>query len=150
MTVKIISKPVKICSFIIFPMCFKVRNALIFEDFFSEQISLSLIIPKSSRRAALTIANTPFTLCAERRTELTSFAFISKKGSSRSNDEWARSKQRAAGTEKKWPRSLPITPFIVSKRPYMWEMLKLLRSFALWIHCNTRTSLSSTRVGPSA
>ena len=81
MTVKIISRPVKICYFIIFPMCFKVRNSLIFEEFFSEHIFVSLIIPKSSRRAALTIANAPSTLCAERRTALTSFAFIPKKGS---------------------------------------------------------------------
>ena len=73
MTVKIISKPVKICSFIIFPMCFKVRNSLIFEEFFSEQISLSLIIPKSSRRIALTIANAPQTLCAESKAGLTGF-----------------------------------------------------------------------------
>ena len=101
MTVKIISKPVKICSFIIFPKCFFVKISLFFVEIFSKQIFLSLIIPKSSRRAALTIANAPSTLCAERRTALTSFTFIPKKGTSRSNDEWARSKQRAAGTEKK-------------------------------------------------
>ena len=47
MTVKIISKPVKICSFIIFTKCFKVKISLIFAEFFSEQISLSLIIYKS-------------------------------------------------------------------------------------------------------
>ncbi|MFW5583602.1 MAG: hypothetical protein ACOCN1_06555 [Bacteroidales bacterium] len=110
MTVKIISKPVKICSFIIFPMCFKVKISLIFAEFFSEQIFLSLIIPKSFRRAALTIANAPSTLCAERRTALTSFAFISKKGSSRSNDEWARSKQRAAGTEKNGRAACRLRP----------------------------------------
>ena len=79
MTVKIISRPVKICSFIIFTMCLKVKISLIFEDFFSEQIFLSLIISKSFRRAALTIANAPSTLCAERRTALTSFTFIPKK-----------------------------------------------------------------------
>ena len=57
--VKIISKLVKICSFIIFPKCFKVKISLIFVEFFSEQIFLSLIISKSSRKAALTIANAP-------------------------------------------------------------------------------------------
>ncbi len=41
MTVKIISKSVEICSFIIFPMCFKVKISLILEEFFSEQIFLS-------------------------------------------------------------------------------------------------------------
>ena len=59
MSVKIISKLVKICSFIIFPKCFKVKISLIFVEFFSEQIFLSLIISKSSRKAALTIANAP-------------------------------------------------------------------------------------------
>ena len=57
MTVKIISKLVKICSFIIFPRCFIVKNSLFFVEIFSEQIFLSLIIYKSLRRAALTIAN---------------------------------------------------------------------------------------------
>ena len=33
----------------------------------------SLIIYKSSRRAALTIANAPFTICAAREAALTSF-----------------------------------------------------------------------------
>ena len=50
---------VKICSLIIFPMCLKVKNPLIFIAFFSEQIFFVLIIPKLSRRAALTIANVP-------------------------------------------------------------------------------------------
>ena len=71
--VKIISKPVKICSLIVFTMCLKV---IIFSDFienFSEQISIILIIPKLSRRAALTIANAPSTLCAESEKALTSF-----------------------------------------------------------------------------
>lgn len=57
MTVKIISKPVKICSFIIFPKCFIVKNSLAFVEFFKVQISIALIIPKSLRRALLTIAN---------------------------------------------------------------------------------------------
>ena len=65
MTVKIISKLVKICSFIIFPKCFFVKISLFFVEIFSEQISLSLIIYKSLRRAVLTIANARFTLCAE-------------------------------------------------------------------------------------
>ena len=47
MTVKIISKPVKICSFIIFTKCFKVKIFLVLADFFTEQILLFLIIPKS-------------------------------------------------------------------------------------------------------
>ena len=55
--VKIISKSVKICSGIIFTMCLKVKIYLIFIEFFSEQISIVLIIPKLSRRIALTIAN---------------------------------------------------------------------------------------------
>ena len=73
MTVKIISKPVKICSFIIFTKCFKVKIFLIFADFFSEHIFVSLIIPKSLHRAALTIANALSTLCAESEKALTSF-----------------------------------------------------------------------------
>ena len=73
MTVKIISNPVKICPFIIFHRCVKVNITLIFAEFISEQISIVLIIPKLSRRAALTIANAPFTIRAERKTSLTSF-----------------------------------------------------------------------------
>ena len=46
MTVKIISKPVKICSFIIFPKCFKVKISLISVEIITEQISIVLIIPK--------------------------------------------------------------------------------------------------------
>ena len=57
MSVKIISNPVKICSGIIFPMCFKVKIFLIFVEFFSDQISIVLIIYKSPRRGTLTIAN---------------------------------------------------------------------------------------------
>ena len=55
--VKIISNSVKICSFIIFPMCFIVNTSLFFAEIFKERILLSLIIPKLSRRIALTIAN---------------------------------------------------------------------------------------------
>ena len=73
MTVKIISKPVKICSFIIFTKCFKVKISLIFAEFFSEQISLSLIIYKSLNRTALTIANALSTLCAGNEAALTCF-----------------------------------------------------------------------------
>ena len=72
--VKIISNPVKICSFIIFPMCFIVNISLFFAEIFKERILLSLIIPKLSRRPALTIANAPSTLCAESEKALTSFA----------------------------------------------------------------------------
>ena len=57
MSVKIISNPVKICSFIIFPMCFIVNISLFFAEIFKKQISIVLIIPKLSRRIALTIAN---------------------------------------------------------------------------------------------
>ena len=64
MTVKIISKPVKICSFIIFPKRLKVKISLIFAEIFLEQIFVVLIIHKSSRRAALTIANALPMLCA--------------------------------------------------------------------------------------
>ena len=70
---KIISNPVKICSGIIFPMCFKVKIFLIFVEFFLEQIFRSLIIYKSSRHAALTIANAKMPLCAESENALTRF-----------------------------------------------------------------------------
>ena len=73
MTVKIISKPVKICSEIIFTRCFIAKISLFFVEIFSEQIFLSLIIYKSLRRAALTIANAVFTLCAGGEVALTSF-----------------------------------------------------------------------------
>ena len=49
---------------------------MIFADFLSEQIFVLLIIPKLSRRAVLTIANAPSTLCAARNAALTSFAFL--------------------------------------------------------------------------
>ena len=62
MTVKIISKPVKICSLIVFPRCFKVKIYLIFSVFSTEQISIVLIIPKLSRRIALMNANAKSTL----------------------------------------------------------------------------------------
>ena len=51
MTVKIISRIVKICSFIVFTMCLKVEITLIFVEIFSEQISAFLII--QNLRAAL-------------------------------------------------------------------------------------------------
>ena len=75
MTVKIISKPVKICPFIVFPMCLKVKILMLFAEFFSEQIFFVLIIPKSSCCIDLTIANAPRTLCADSCVALTSFAF---------------------------------------------------------------------------
>lgn len=59
MTVKIISRIVKIISLIVFAMCFIVKICLIFVDYFSEENSIVLIISKSLRRAALTIANVP-------------------------------------------------------------------------------------------
>ena len=73
MTVKIISKPVKICSFIIFTKCFKVKISLIFAEFFSEQIFVSLIIPKLLPKVVLTIANALSTLCAGKEAALTCF-----------------------------------------------------------------------------
>ena len=75
MTVKIISKPVKICPFIVFPMCLKVKILMLFAEFFSEQIFFVLIISKSSCYIALTIANAPRTLCADSCVALTSFVF---------------------------------------------------------------------------
>ena len=75
MTVKIISKPVKICPFIVFPMCLKVKILMLFAEFFSEQIFFVLIISKSSCCIALTIANAPRTLCADSCVALTSFVF---------------------------------------------------------------------------
>ena len=57
-------------------MCFIVNTSLFFAEIFKERILLSLIIPKLSRRIALTIANAPFALCAESETTLTSFAFL--------------------------------------------------------------------------
>ena len=57
MTVKIISRIVKIISLIVSPMCFIVKISLIFVDYFSEQNSIVLIISKSLRKVALTIAN---------------------------------------------------------------------------------------------
>ena len=76
MTVKIISKLVKICSLIVFPWCFIVKSFLLFVRNFKERNSLLLIIPKSSRRTALTIVNATETLCAPREAALTSFAFL--------------------------------------------------------------------------
>ena len=76
MTVKIISKLVKICSLIVFTMCLKVKISSVFVRIFKELISLLLIIPKLSRRTALTIVNAPGTLCAPREAALTSFAFL--------------------------------------------------------------------------
>ena len=76
MSVKIISKPVKICSFIIFPICFIVKIYLKSAGIFSEQISAVLIIPKLLSELALTNANAKSTLCAERGTALTRFAFL--------------------------------------------------------------------------
>ena len=73
MSVKIISKPVKICSYIIFPMCFIVKISLKSAGIFSEQISAVLIIPKLLSELALTNANAKSTLCAERAAPLTDF-----------------------------------------------------------------------------
>ena len=75
MTVKIISKIVKICPFIVFPKCLKVKSPMLFAGFFSDQIFFVLIIPKSSCCIALTIANAPRTLCADNCVALTSFVF---------------------------------------------------------------------------
>ena len=55
------------------------KISLISVEIITEQISLFLIIPKSLRRIALTIANAPFTLCAEVHGALTSFIFLGRK-----------------------------------------------------------------------
>ena len=60
-------------------MCFIVNISLFFAEIFMEQISIVLIIPKLSRRIALTIANAPFTLCAEVHGALTSFILPGQK-----------------------------------------------------------------------
>ena len=52
------------------------KISLIFVEIITEQISIVLIIPKSLRRIALTIANAPFTLCAEVHGALTSFILL--------------------------------------------------------------------------
>ena len=73
---KIISNPVKICSFIIFTRCFIVKFFFDSIEICSEQIFFSLIIYKSSRHAALTIANAKMPLCAESENALTRFSFF--------------------------------------------------------------------------
>ena len=57
MTVKIISRIVKIISLIVLAMCLKVKISLIFVDYFSEQNSIVLIISKSLRHTGLMNAN---------------------------------------------------------------------------------------------
>ena len=52
------------------------KISLISVEIITEQISIVLIIPKSLRRIALTIANANFTFCAEHRKALTSFEFL--------------------------------------------------------------------------
>ena len=73
MSGKIISKVVKICSFIIFTRCFIVKFFFDSIEICLEQIFFSLIIYKSSRHAALTIANAKMPLCAESEKALTRF-----------------------------------------------------------------------------
>ena len=55
------------------------KISLISVEIITEQISIVLIIPKSLRRIALTIANANFTFCAEHRKALTSFIFLGQK-----------------------------------------------------------------------
>ena len=55
------------------------KISLISVEIITEQISFVLIIPKSLRRIALTIANAPFTLCAEVHGALTSFILPGQK-----------------------------------------------------------------------
>ena len=55
------------------------KISLISVEIITEQISIVLIIPKSLRRIALTIANAPFTLCAEVHSALTSFILLGQK-----------------------------------------------------------------------
>ena len=55
------------------------KISLIFVEIITEQISIVLIIPKSLRRIALTIANANFTFCAEVHGALTSFILPGQK-----------------------------------------------------------------------
>ena len=55
------------------------KISLISVEIITEQISLVLIIPKSLRRIALTIANAHFTFCAEVHGALTSFILLGQK-----------------------------------------------------------------------
>ena len=55
------------------------KISLISVEIITEQIFLFLIIPKSLWRIALTIANAPFTLCAEVHGALTSFILPGQK-----------------------------------------------------------------------
>ena len=55
------------------------KISLISVEIITEQISIVLIIPKSLRRIALTIANANFTFCAEIHCALTSFVFLGRK-----------------------------------------------------------------------
>ena len=55
------------------------KTSLFSVEIITEQISLFLIIPKSLRRIALTIANANFTFCAEVHGALTSFVFLGQK-----------------------------------------------------------------------
>ena len=55
------------------------KISLISVEIITEQISIVLIIPKSLRRIALTIANANFTFCAEVHGALTSFIFLGQK-----------------------------------------------------------------------
>ena len=55
------------------------KISLISVEIITEQISIVLIIPKSLRRIALTIANANFTFCAEVHGALTSFVFLGQK-----------------------------------------------------------------------
>ena len=75
MTVKIISKLVKICSLIIFAKSFIVKISIIFVVIFSEQVSVPLIILKLIGKDALTIANSLPKFSAECGTALTDFFF---------------------------------------------------------------------------
>lgn len=55
------------------------KISLISVEIITEQISFVLIIPKSLRRIALTIANANFTFCAEVHSALTSFILPGQK-----------------------------------------------------------------------
>ena len=55
------------------------KISLISVEIITEQITLFLIIPKSSRRTALSIANANFTFCAEVHGALTSFIFLGQR-----------------------------------------------------------------------
>ena len=79
MTVKIISKTVKICSLIIYAKCFIREIFFKIVRMITGQISFFLIIPKILPGMVLMIANAKVSLCAGRSSALTSFCYLFRK-----------------------------------------------------------------------